>query len=167
VSVDLRAAYTAITAGAAKHASFGGPDQVNVFVRGNDPSRGIIGSEDREILDLSANIDIETSIGTITSVTGYMDLNQDLFGTASWVAPPGLGEAPESGWFGPIFGPNALPATDPLAITQPFDNYQELFDDFEDVTQDIRLVSPSDQRLRYLVGFEYIHRKASQGLQVG
>lgn len=167
VSIDLRASYTDIEAGAAKQARFGSADEVNLFVRENDPSRGIIGSENREIVDLSAKIDIETPVGIITSTTGYMDLNQDLFGTASWIAPPGLGEPPESGLFGPIFGPNALPADDPDAFGQPFDNYQDLFDDFEVFTQDLRIVSPSDQRLRWLAGFEYIHRKASQGLQVG
>ncbi|MEM6681278.1 MAG: TonB-dependent receptor [Pseudomonadota bacterium] len=167
VSIDLRASYTDIEAGAAKQARFGGPDEVNLFVRENDPSRGIIGSENREIVDLSAKIDIETQIGTITSTTGYMDLNQDLFGTASWIAPPALGEPPEFGLFGPIFGPNALPADDPNAFTAPFDNYQDLFDNFEVFTQDLRIVSPSDQRLRWLAGFEYINRKASQGLQVG
>lgn len=168
LSIDLRAAYSDIRAGAAKQSRYGDSiDQINDFERFRDPSRGILGVENREILDLSAKIDLDFDFGTFTSTTGYMDLKQDLFGTASWTASPGTGEPPAFGLFGPIFGVNALPASDPLAITQPFDHFQSLFDNFEVFTQDVRLVSNSEQRLRWLFGFEYIGRTASQGLNVG
>ncbi len=168
LSIDLRAAYTVIEAGAAKQSRFGaGPAEINIFERSRDPSRGVLGVEDREIVDLSAKVDIELPFGTFTSTTGYMDLEQDLFGTVSWTVPPGLGEAPGSGAFGPIFGLNALPATDPAAASMPSDHFQDLFDNFGVFTQDVRLVSRSDQRLRWLVGFEHINRNADQGLRLG
>ena len=166
--IDLRAAYTDIKAGAAKQSRYGaGPAEINSFERSRDPSRGILGVEEREIVDLSAKIDIDFGFADFTSTTGYMDLDQGLFGSASWTAPPALGEAPGGGAFGPIFGANALPATNPAAPTTPFDHFQDLFDDFEVFTQDVRLVSQSDQRLRWLFGFEYINRQASQGLRLG
>lgn len=168
LQIDLRAAYTDIEAGAATQARFGaGPSEVNIFERSRDPSRGIIGVENRQITDLSAQIELDLDFGVLSSTTGYLEIDQDLFGSVSWTAQPGLGDPPAFGLFGPLFGANALPANDPAAATQPFDQFQSLFDDFEIFTQDLRLVSNSDQRLRWLAGVEYIERKASQGLAVG
>ncbi|MEM9168419.1 MAG: TonB-dependent receptor [Pseudomonadota bacterium] len=167
MTADFRFAYTEIDAGAAQQARFTSPDQVNDFSRALDPSRGIIGNEEREILDYSAKFDFDLNFATLTSTTGYLELEQDLFGSVSWTAPPALGEAPIPALFGPIFGPNALPATDPGAFGAPFDQIQDLFDDFDIFTQDVRLVSRSDQRLRWLAGFEYINRNADQSLGVG
>jgi len=166
-SIDLRASYSDIEAGAAAQSRFDSIDQVNTFNDDLLPSRGIIGFENREFTDLSAKIDWDLPFGTLTSTTGYLDLQQDLFGSVSWTAEPALGEAPVLGLFGPLFGANALPATDPLAAMTPFDQIQDLFDDFEIFTQDIRLVSNSDQPLRWLVGAEFIQREANQGLGVG
>lgn len=167
LSIDLRASYSDIEAGAATQSRFTAANQVNTFNDDLLPSRGILGVETREITDVSAKIDWELPFGTLTSTTGYLDLQQDLFGSVSWTAEPALGEAPALGLFGPLFGANALPATDPLAGTTPFDHIQDLFDDFEIFTQDIRLVSNSDQRLRWLVGAEFIQREANQGLGAG
>lgn len=160
LEVDLRAAFTDITAGAARQSRFDTPDQVNTFNDSLDPSRGILGEENREITDLSAQINLDLPFGTLTSTTGYLDLEQDLFGSVSWIAPPALGEAPVFGIFGPVLGPNAGP-------TDTFDQFQSLFDNFEVFTQDVRIVSPSDQSFRWLVGVEHINREASQGLAVG
>jgi iron complex outermembrane recepter protein len=167
LSIDVRGSYSDIEAGAVTQSRFESINQVNSFSDSLLPSRGILGAENRKFVDLSAKIDWELPFGTLSSTTGKLDLDQDLFGTVSWTAQPALGDAPVIGLFGPIFGPNALPVTDPLAFTTPFDQLQNLIDNFEVFTQDIRLVSNSDQRLRWLVGTEFVNRQAEQGLSVG
>lgn len=160
LSIDLRAAYTDIDAGAATQERFDSLDQLNVFNSATQARRGILGSENREFVDLSAKIDVNLPFATFTSVTGYLDLDQDLFGSTSFERPPGLGEPPLAGTFGPILGANAGPG-------EAVDNFQSLFDTFEVFTQDVRLTSTGDGPIRWVVGFEYIQRDAVQGLNVG
>ncbi|MBI4535939.1 MAG: TonB-dependent receptor plug domain-containing protein, partial [Ignavibacteriae bacterium] len=90
-SLDLRAAYNDINPGSVKSQRFDDPDQVNVFDGSIRPRRGIIGEDNREFLDLSAKIDFVLPFATLTSITSYGDVDQNVFGTASWERPPALG----------------------------------------------------------------------------
>lgn len=159
VSVDLRAAYTDIEAGAAFQERFGDLADLNNFDLPG-PARGIVGVENREFVDLSAKIDIDFGGVTLTSVNGYLDLNQDLFGSVSFDEPPGAGEVPGSGLLGPILGVNAGPG-------EPIDQFQDLADNFEVFTSDTRLTSTGDGPLRWVIGAEYINRKTINQLQIG
>lgn len=161
LSVDLRAAFTHIDGGAPGASRFDSIEQLNRFDSSLDPRRGILGEEDREFSDYSVKIDWELPFATLTSVTGYLDLQQDLFGTASWERPPALGEAPLAGGISEvILGENAGPG-------EPVDNFQRLVDDFQVFTQDIRLVSTGSGPLRWMFGYEYIEREVEQGFAVG
>ena len=171
VSVDLRAAYSEIEAGAAKQESFLDISLLNTFNSQTQAERGILGEENRDILDLSARIDIELPFATLTSISGYLEMDQDLFGSASWIRPPALGEPPVIGLFGPILGENAVaPAMGfgPMGPTgDAIDHFQSLVDDIEIFTQDVRLTSDAEGRFRWVAGFEYINREIVNGLTLG
>lgn len=144
---------------------------MNTFNSSIKPERGIIGEENRDILDLSAKIDIDLGVATLTSVTSWHEMDQFLYGSASWKRPPALGEPPVIGLFGPIFGENAVePAMGfgPMGPTgQAIDHFQQLVDDIEIFTQDVRLTSQAEDRFRWVVGFEYIDREIIDGLTLG
>lgn len=159
VSIDLRGAYTDIEAGAAFQERFADLDDLNNFNLPG-PARGVVGVENREFIDLSAKIDIDFGGATLTSVNGYLDLNQDLLGSVSFDEPPGLGEPLGSGLLGPILGANAGPG-------EPIDQLQDLADNFEVFTSDTRLTSTGDGPLRWVIGAEYINRKTINQLQLG
>lgn len=88
-------------------------------------------------------LDWELGGATLTSISAYSKLDQDLYGSTSWQTPPGFG------FCGPIGGAG-----------EPPDCFQVLVDDFEVMSQDLRLTSRSDQRLRWLVGAAYLDREA-------
>lgn len=171
VNLEFRAAYSEIEAGAAKQESFTDFNLLNTFNSQTQARRGIIGEENRDILDVSAKIDIELPFATLTSVSSYHEMDQDLYGSASWIRPPALGEPPVIGLFGPIFGENAVePAMGfgPMGPTgQAIDHFQDLVDDFEIFTQDVRLTSNTEGRFRWVAGFEYIDREIINGLTLG
>ena len=161
VDIELRVAYSEIEAGAAKQDAFYDISLLNTFNSQTQAQRGILGEENRDTLDLSAKIDIELPFATLTSITSYHEMDQDLYGSASWLRPPALGEPPKISLFGPMLGENAVEPTD-IA-----DNFQDLVDDFEIFTQDVRLTSHSEGRFRWVAGFEYIDREIINGLGVG
>ena len=171
VSVDFRAAYSEIEAGAAKQERFPDIGLLNTFNSQTQAERGILGEENRDILDFSAKIDIELPIATLTSISGYLEMDQDLFGSGSWIRPPALGEPPVFGLFGPILGENAVaPAMGfgPMGPTgDAIDHFQSLVDDIEIFTQDVRLTSDAESRFRWVAGFEYINREIVNGLTLG
>jgi len=154
ITLDLRASYSDITAGAAAQELVTSAGLLDVFdtPATPGPARGIVGEENRRFVELSAKIDWETEYGTFTSVSGYSDINQDLFGSATWAKPP----------TNSIFGfPVGNPGDDFA------DSFQDLSDNFESFTQDIRFASNSDQRLRWMVGMSYLDRKVLNLLSVG
>ena len=95
-------------------------------------------------------LDWEIGGATLTSISVYSKLDQDLYGSTSWQTPPGFG------FCGPIGGAG-----------EPPDCFQVLVDDFEVMSQDLRLTSRSDQRLRWLVGAAYLDREAGNLLRIG
>jgi iron complex outermembrane receptor protein len=171
VNLEFRVAYSEIEAGAAKQESFHDINLLNTFNNQTQARRGIIGEENRDIFDVSAKIDIELPFATLTSVSGYHEMDQDLYGSASWIRPPALGEPPVIGLFGPIYGENAVePAMGfgPMGPTgQAIDHFQDLVDDFEIFTQDVRLTSNTEGSFRWVAGFEYIDREIINGLTLG
>ncbi len=150
LTIDVRGAYSDVTAGAAAQEIVASPDLIDNFDTPG-PARGVRGEEKREFKEFSAKIDWDMGGGTLTSVTGYSDIEQDLFGSASWQKGPGVG------LFGPFGGP-----------TDAFnDFFQDLADNFETFTQDVRFASNSDQRVRWLVGLSYMDRRVENLLSVG
>lgn len=171
VNLEFRAAYSEIEAGAATQESFTDFNLLNTFNSQTQARRGIIGEENRDILDVSAKIDIELPFAILTSVSSYHEMDQDLYGSASWIRPPALGEPPVIGLFGPIYGENAVePAMGfgPMGPTgQAIDHFQDLVDNFEIFTQDVRLTSNTEGSFRWVAGFEYIDREIINGLTLG
>ena len=171
LNIELRAAYSEIEAGAAKQEYLTDISLLNTFNSKTQAQRGILGEEKRDILDLSGKIDIKLPFATLTSITGYLEMDQDLFGSASWIRPPALGEPPVIGLFGPIWGENAVaPAMGfgPMGPTgDAIDHFQSLVDDIEIFTQDVRLTSNEEGRFRWVAGFEYINREIVNGLTLG
>lgn len=171
LNLEFRVAYSEIEAGAAKQESFTDFSLLNTFNDQTQARRGIIGEESRDILDVSAKIDVELPFATLTSISSYHEMEQELYGTASWIRPPALGEPPVIGLFGPLFGENAVePAMGfgPMGPTgQAIDHFQDLVDDFKIFTQDIRLTSNSEGSFRWVAGFEYIDREIINGLTLG
>ncbi|WP_020399694.1 TonB-dependent receptor [Kordiimonas gwangyangensis] len=150
LTLDVRGAYSDVTAGAAAQEVVGSASLIDDF-NTPGPARGVRGEENREFKEFSAKLDWDTGVGTFTSVTGYSDIEQDLFGSASWQKGPGVG------LFGPFGG-------DADAFN---DFFQDLADNFETFTQDVRFTSNADQPVRWLVGLSYMDRKVENLLSVG
>ncbi|NOZ66217.1 MAG: TonB-dependent receptor [Alphaproteobacteria bacterium] len=154
VTIDLQASYSDITAGAADQELVSSAGLLEVFdtPAAPGPARGIVGKENRTFTEVSAKIDWETDAGTFTSVTGYSDINQDLFGSVSWQKPPAIS----------LFGFSVGAPGDGFT-----DAFQDLMDNFESFTQDTRFTSNTDQRFRWMVGMSYLDRKIVNLLSVG
>lgn len=154
VTIDIQGSYSDITAGAAEQELVSRADLLEVFdtPAAPGPARGIIGKENRTFTELSAKIDWETDAGTFTSVSGYSDINQDLFGSVSWQKPPAIS----------LFG---------FSVGAPGDGFkdafQDLMDNFESFTEDVRFTSNADQRFRWMIGMSYMDRKVVNLLSVG
>ncbi len=112
--------------------------------------RGIVGAEDVNEDEVSLKVDWNAGFATLTSISAYSQLTQDLFGSATWNEPP----AP--GFCGATGGPG-----------EPPDCFQTSVDDFKVYSQDLRLTSPSNQPLRWLVGASALYREAPNNLTVG
>lgn len=161
LSIDLRASYSDVNAGAAMQERFETIGQVNSFSSADfTVDRGIVGEENRESTEVSARIDIELPFARLTSVTSSVNMDQDIYGSISWERPPATGEPPVASVFGPIFGENAMPG-------QPIDQFQDLADNFEVFFQDLRLTSPGDASLRWIAGVEWLERTTVNHLGLG
>ncbi|HEY6644348.1 TonB-dependent receptor [Povalibacter sp.] len=89
------------------------------------------GVDDRDMYGVSLKLDFDTAMGTLTSVTAYDKLEEMLTGDQFNFLP-----IPESVLF-QFFGS---------------DQAQHQFLDVEAVSQELRLTSPADNRLRWIVG---------------
>lgn len=162
---------------------FEDPNQHNFIFQSNiDPDNN------QDSLEISTKLDHETSIGTLTAWALYSDINQNFladgtsgaFGffnpepscrattaalnAAGVTLPPPqiLGQVPDPAFFvanGSFFGPYT-PTT--------CDGYQLQVRNQEDLSFELRLTSPGDQRLRWLVGgyFLDINRQVGVGTSV-
>lgn len=153
VTIDLRGAYSDVKAGAAAQELVGALELIDIFdtAATPGPARGIIGFENRKFAELSAKIDYDAEYGTFSSITGYSDIDQDLFGSASWQKGPGNGLFGHFGDLGDGFN----------------DHFQDLADNIQSFTQDFRFISNSDQRFRWMLGASYLDRKVENLLSIG
>lgn len=154
IEIDLRGHYGDITAGAAFQ-EFLPPGDAGLALLDdfeNSPGieRGILGVEDRTFKEASAKVEWDIGGALFSSVTGYSELEQGLFGSTTWQRPPA------AGFCGPVGGPG-----------EPPDCFQTLGDDFTVFTQDLRLTSDGDGPLRWLAGISYLEREAVNLLRVG
>lgn len=134
LTIDLRGSFSDIDGGAVMDASMdpalSGNANRKVFPRSN-----ILGNSAREISDATVKIDWRTDSATLTAITGYTDLTEDYYGDLDFCNPV---DCP-AGIFG--LGPQA-------------DQRQVL--DIKLLSQEVRLASPDDRRLRWIVGGFYL-----------
>lgn len=112
--------------------------------------RGFIGYQKRRALEGSVKLEWDLDFATLTSITAHSRLDQDMIGTASWQKPPATGLCGTVGGEG-----------------EAFDCLQDISDDFRVTSQDLRLTSRADQRLRWLVGASYLRRRALDTMLIG
>jgi len=154
VTVDLRAHVVHTREGAVYQEllppGVAGEDLFDNFSDSPGINRGIIGAESVTENEESIKVDWNAGFATLTSISAYSQLTQDLFGSATWNQPPAAGFCGETGGVG-----------------EPPDCFQTSVDDFKVYSQDFRLTSPSNQPLRWLVGTSYLFREAPNNLTVG
>ena len=130
-------------------AIIGDPNNTSVMTQANLP-----GNDLREAAIYSAKIDWETSMGTVTSVTAYDDLDSIAWGQESFPYFPFLMSSndPDAGTRSDaivlppaLFG--ALAAINASIGQNRF---------HESISQELRFTSESDQRLRWIVGGYYV-----------
>ncbi|MFC3051957.1 TonB-dependent receptor [Kordiimonas pumila] len=161
LKIDFRAAYTDITAGAGFQDKLSDVSLLDEFDKDINPGperSGIIGSEDRQITDLSVKIEWDFGPAILTSVAGYQDIEQHFTNTASWGKTPADGSQTLFGL--PLAGADA-------AAGEFMDEIQDLSDNFETYTLDTRLTSNSDSPLRWVLGLELLERKSDNHLGLG
>lgn len=155
VSVDLRAHIVDVDAGAVFQELLPHTPAGLAMIDDFDSSPGIIrgdirGEESRKLEEGSAKLDIDVGFGTLTSITAYSDLRQDLFGSTSWNDPPAVS------FCGPVGGAG-----------QPPDCTQASSDDFRTFSQDLRLTSNEGGSVQWLIGASMLNRRSVNGLTVG
>ncbi len=128
VAVDLRGKHTSADVGSSYFAVVPLSD-IDKFNRGNEPLINSPAITDRGLSELSAKIDAKTSLGTFTSVTGYFDVNDRLYGDAD---------------FG-VFGP-----------PEQLQDYRVAVEGW---SQELRLASADESAIRWVVGAFYQDRK--------
>ncbi len=163
MSFDLRASITD------SHGSVPGtvdkindPALVDEFGTAANPGpvrrEGFLGREDRRLIDLSLRTEAELDFADFSAVLAYQDINQGVFGTVSYEA----GAVPtDKTLFKTALRGNAA------APGEVIDEFQDLTDDFETYSADLRLTSSSAQPLRWVVGTELVHRTAYTHLGAG
>jgi iron complex outermembrane receptor protein len=135
LEIDLRASWSDLDGGAVMDASMPPGDPANDSAEVS-PRSDILGRSERTIKDATAKIDWITGIGTLTSITGYTDLDEDYYGDLDFCNPV---DCP-AGFFG--LGPQA-------------DQQQIL--GVKMLSQELRLTSPDDQPVRWIAGAFYIN----------
>lgn len=134
LTIDVRGSFSDIDGGAVMDASMD-PALTGNANREVLPRSDILGSSAREISDATVKIDWRTDVGTLTAITGYTELTENYYGDLDFCNPV---DCP-AGIFG--LGPQA-------------DQRQLL--DVTLLSQEVRLASPDDRRLRWIVGGFYL-----------
>jgi iron complex outermembrane receptor protein len=137
LTIDLRGSFSDIDGGAVMDASMD-PTLTGNANREVLPRSDILGSSAREISDATVKIDWRGAVGTLTAITGYTDLTEDYFGDLDFCNP--------------VDCPNGIFGLGPQA-----DQAQQL--DVTLLSQEVRLASPDEQRLRWIVGGFYLSTK--------
>ena len=120
--------------------------------------KGYLGREERRLVDVSLRSEADLDFATFSAVLAYQDINQTLFGTVNYEGGP----APANRT---LFG--AATYGDAATTGQVIDEFQDLTDNFETYSADLRLTSKSDQRLRWVVGLELARRLSYTHLGAG
>ena len=127
VNLDFRASYQDFRAGGLYDTSLP-DDSANTFL---PPYSNIMGETWGDILELTFKADVELPFATLTAITGYTDLTENNRGDLD-------------------FTNQGVPFLFDLGVGQG----QDL--DVKLLSQELRLVSPDDQRFRWIVGAYYI-----------
>ena len=135
------------------------------------PIANNLGTDDRELLDFSLKVDYETPIGTLTSISSYSQV--DLLVTFDGFDYSANDACIE---FASPLNRTGIPCADPRFVIlvaggdpdNPADvlfeqDFNTTFQDneLENWSQEIRLTSPGNQRLRYIVGAYVLGRDRS------
>lgn len=181
VSVDFRAFYSTRNGGAAYFArpllqAAGRPfidPAPNVDVA-NDvvaPESNNLGFDDRDLIDFSLKVDVDTSIGTLTSTTAYSNVqhvvafdgydysdNRQCYLFGFGLVSDGLIDCanPRTLALGASRNPDGVDVQFPAPYNTTFQD-----NDIKNWSQEIRLTSPSDQRFRYIFGAYLLWRDRS------
>lgn len=107
------------------------------------PARGLMGRENRDIREASLKLAWKLPIAELSLLGGYSDIDQHGRGSASFLKPP----FPFT-FCGPVGG-----------VGEPIDCLQDNVDNVKTKTADARLTSPSEQRVRWLVGTAWTDRE--------
>ena len=107
------------------------------------PGRGLIGREQRDIREASLKLSWQLPVGELALLGGYSDIDQHGRASASFLKPP----APFT-FCGPVGG-----------VGEPIDCLQDNVDNVQSKSADLRLTSPSDQRVRWLIGAAWTDRE--------
>jgi len=99
---------------------------------------------ERDMLDLSLKLDFDLGVGTLVSVTSFTDIEE--WGDSDQFPYTNARSAPE------LFG---------------FDGTQTGFFDLQALSQELRLSSPADQRLRWEIGAYYLDWERFVSLSTG
>ena len=149
LTIDARISWADYDKGAATQELYvTGPDGLPVIGadRAINDSRNIesdiIGNQQRSLFDASLKIDYDSDHFTFTSISAYADSDTDTFGDLDFT---------DTDAFGACF---FFPDTNCTGIAQI------IIDNYDFWSQEIKLTSPTDQRLRWLVGSWYQEREA-------
>lgn len=132
VNLDLRAAYRDFEAG-------GVYDSVVLSGDANDfqsPRENMLGVTYGDIFDASAKLDWDLGFATLTSITGYTELNETYRGDLDFSNP--------------VDDPDGF-----LGLGIQLGQGQEL--GVRMTSQEVRLVSPDENRFRWILGAFYLH----------
>ncbi len=181
VSVDFRAFYSTRQGGAAYFARpllqvagrpfIDPPANVDVANDVVAPESNNLGFDDRDLLDFSLKVDVDTPIGTLTSTTAYSNVqhvvafdgydysdNRQCYLFGFGLVSDALVNCanPRTLALGPSGNPDGADAQFPAPYNTTFQD-----NDITNWSQEIRLTSPSDQRLRYIFGAYFLWRDRS------
>jgi len=181
VSVDLRGFYSTRQGGAAYFArpllqASGRPfiDAAPDVDVANDvvaPESNNLGFDDRDLIDFSLKIDIDTPIGVLTSTTAYSNVqhvvafdgydysnNRQCYLFGFGLVSDGLVNCanPRTLALGASGGPDGADAQFPAPYNTTFQD-----NDIRNWSQEIRITSPSAQRFRYIFGAYFLWRDRS------
>ena len=131
LTVDLRGKYTSADVGASYFSELPAA-QLDSFSDSTDPMISDPAVDDRELYEFTGKLDYEGRYGTFTSITGYFDVEDLIYGDADF----GI-----------------------LAWGSEFGIFQDFRTTVEGWSQEVRFTSPADQALRWITGAFYQDRE--------
>ena len=133
LTVDFRGKYTSADVGASYFSELPAA-QLDSFSDSTDPIISDPAVDDRELYEFTGKLDYEGRYGTFTSITGYFDVEDLIYGDADFGIPA----------WGAEFG-----------------IFQDFRTTIEGWSQEVRFTSPADQDFRWIIGAFYQDRENS------